>query len=373
MKRVLLLFVLIFIACDPPEVIDSGDVIEPLEGRITNAGARSSYYGTSKPQNYPGVWNGFPASVDWGNIAYNIKDRFVAQHTDTTFKNDTASDGTVIKVVDSIYTVTPTMVWIVGGIGGNGKDEKEGYCMLEFPVPAGKSEDNYENIVFRYDYDYHEQFLNHFDSIGIKVFLQVEAGMANMDTLVNLVLRQYSHHESVIGFGADIEWYPSPLDVQGNFVGDTAGKVEAWDKAVTNERVAITPTEVAHLDSLVKTYNPYYKLFVKHWETDICGGRPVSDVVYINDAQGMGSLAVLVNDFKKWASIFSPNDVGFQIGYGGDYEWWNLMDEPIKKVGEDIFKAIHKQNEMQNVHMYWVDFSLHYEKLGLYNDHPDAK
>lgn len=363
--------VLIFIACDnASNVLDSSGVVK-IEGKITNAGARSSYYGPKDPAD-PNNWGYFPSVDNWGNIAYNIVDEFKPTNSDTIYKNDTSNDGTVTKVIDSIHTVIPTMVWIVGGIGGQGKAQKEGYCMLEFPVPDGKSESDYENVVFKYDYDYHEPFLNHFDTIGVKVFLQVEAGMANMDTLVHLVMRQYKHHECVIGFGADIEWYPSPLDSDGNYVGDTSGMTEDWETAVTNAWVPISSEEVAHIDSLVKTYNPKYRIFVKHWEESICGGEPVSDVVYINDAQGM-SFYSLVEDFRKWADIFEPNDVGFQIGYGNDYDWWILLDNPIEEVGSAIFNSIHKKNPMQNVHMYWVDFSLHYDKLGLYNDHPDAE
>lgn len=376
MRKILasLFWAIIFIglACDNgPNVIDS-EAAKVIEGRITNVGSRSSYYGPNEPELEGIVWNGFPTPSNWGNIAYNIVDEFVGNHADTTYKNDTTGDGAITKVVDSIYEVVPTMVWIVGGIGGNGKTDKEGYCMLEFPPPVGKSESDYKNIKFRYDFDYHEAFLNHFDTLGIKVFLQVEAGMANMDTLVHLVMRQYKHHESVIGFGADIEWYPSPLDANGNYVGDTSAMTEEWETAVTNSYVNITSDEIAHIDSLVKNYNPEYRIFVKHWEERNCGNEPVSDVVYINDAQGM-SFNSLVTDFARWADIFSPNDVGFQIGYGNDYDWWIKLNNPIQDIGEAIFNEIHKRNSKQNVHMYWVDFSLHYQILGLYEDHPKAK
>lgn len=349
MKKLGLIFccimALIILACDNTQTVVDTDGFFEIDGKITNAGSRSSYYGPKTPDNYTGVWSGFPTPVDWGNIGYNLVDEYVVKHSDTLYKNDTSGDGTVTKVIDSINTVTPTMVWIVGGIGSSD-------CKLEFPPPSGKTESDYENIKFVYDYDYHEPFLNHFDSLGIKVFLQVEAGMANMDTLIKLVMDRYSDHECVIGFGADVEWYPSQGETNSNVVA-SAQQIELWD-------------------SHVKTYDPSYRIFVKHWEERICGGTPVSDVIYINDAQGM-SFGSLVDDFAKWADVFYPNDVGFQIGYPNDYDWWINLDNPIQAVGEAIFDEIHKKRPKQNVHMYWVDFSLHYSKLGLYNTNSKIK
>lgn len=248
---------------------------------------------------------------------------------------------------------TPSAVWIVGGIRGDAR-KGEGACALEFPAPDAQT---YSNITFQ-DTDKHEPYLDAFDSAGVKVFLQVEAGMADMPTLIKLVLERYGHHPSVIGFGIDVEWYPSPKDKQGNWVCDSATQIDVWSEnsaTATNFDVAMENSEAAQLDSLVKTYNSEYRLFLKHWVSSMCGGSPVSDIIYINDAQGYPSLTELTQTFKYWSNTFYPNDVGFQIGYGNDQPWWENMLDPFRDIGVEL------TNEMPNqkVHLYWVDFTLH--------------
>jgi len=278
--------------------------VAPKEGSITQlryVGSRSSYYG----------FDPFPSPESISSVYQ--------------------------KMSAKIEGSTPSAVWIVGGIRGSS-------CSLEFPNGTGKT---YPNIQFDDSYDKHEPYLTEFDRIGVKVFLQVEAGMADMKTLMKLVLDRYGKHTCVAGFGADIEWYPS--------TGETNGDPAGINRKLTNE-------ELAEWDALVKSYNPNYRVFVKHWIPTYCGTSAVSDVIYINDTQGYKSSNELTKEFADWARYYSPNDVGFQIGYDNDSAWWNLMTDPLAEITAEIDATIPDQT----CHIYWVDFSLQEPKMAEY-------
>jgi len=265
---------------------------------VIYAGARASSYG----------FNEFPSAPEFGRIATNI-----------------ANEVNEIAV--------PSSVWIVSVIGNDGKS------YLEFPNASGK---NYNNIVFS-DIDKHEAYLNYFDSIGVKVFLQVEAGLANMEDLITLVLSRYKNHPSVVGFGIDVEWFPSN--------GQEANGVDGGTK--------LTNADLIRYDTLVKKFNPKFRIFVKHWKAEYCGNGPVSDVIYIDDSQELESLDAMAEEFSAWGKAFYPNDVGFQVGYASDYSWWGSLNNPIK----DISTTLSDKMNNQTVHFYWVDFTLDYGEL----------
>ena len=122
-------------------------------GNIFYSGVRSSHYGI-RP---------FPEPKEWKIAIDKMKNYFT---------------GSV-----------PCAIWIVGTL----KDEKN--CFLGFPKPPNI--ENHEYIVFA-DQDYHEQYLNFFDSVGIKIFLQVESALANNSQLidyVDLLHRVYSQYK----------------------------------------------------------------------------------------------------------------------------------------------------------------------------------
>ncbi len=274
-------------------VVDSGTVAKGPR----YVGTRSSYYG----------FNTFPTPEQIGKVFLNMS--------------------------EMIPGSTPSSVWIVGGISGS-------RCRLEFPSDGNE----YDNISFFSNLDKHEEYLTEFDRIGAKVFLQVEAGMANMEDLIKLVMERYKHHPSVIGFGADIEWYPS----EGTTNGVDGGL-----------NVKLTNSELKKWDDLVKSYNPSYRIFVKHWLKDYCGEGPVSDVIYIDDSQNVSPMETLISEFRDWADYFKPNDVGFQIGYPNDTTWWRAMDDPIREITQAIDDSITDQIN----HIYWVDFTIEESKF----------
>lgn len=236
---------------------------------------------------------------------------------------------------------SPTAIWIVGGIRGPN-------CYLEFKPDSGKS---YKNIVFQPQSDYivknpntglydtfthdHEKILTHFDSIGVKVFLQVEPGMADLIDCAEAVLDQFKQHPCVLGFGVDLEWYPTNNQ--------------------TNDSIPLSDSLAELLEKKVKSYNPGYRLFLKHFESSIMPASYRGDIIFINDSQGMNSLLGLASPMARWASTFSPNPVMFQIGYAEDYSWWKDLTNPPLDMGTEILNQMSISD--QPVGFIWVDFT----------------
>lgn len=245
----------------------------------------------------------------------------------------------------------PCGIWIIADI-----DESRGVATLEFPQnPDDPTE--YRHIDF-YDYDKHEIYLDHFDANGIKVFLQVESGYADMAELIKLTLDQYGHHPSVVGFGVDLEWY-NPDQEPGSMNGDDF----------------ITPLDTAtamEWDRLIKSYNPDYRLFLKHWlyDSSIMPQETASDIIFISDAQDFENIAnhdynaaidVMLQNFDDWAQHFRRDgyirSVGYQIGYDSDRGFWqDLFAEPHAKTYCNAILARIPQE--QEVSFFWVDFTL---------------
>jgi len=231
------------------------------------------------------------------------------------------------NVSKKLGNTTPSAVWVVGTI----QIQDGGVCRLEFPAHG--------RDIISIGQDRHEEYLKKFDEIGAKIFLQVEAGTADMKTLIELVMKQYKHHPCVAGFGIDVEWYPSD------------GKPNSSEEP---QNFSLTNAKIEDLDAYLKTFGSHLRLFVKHWEPAFLGTGPVSDVIYISDSQELGSISNMAEEFEWWAGRFAPNDIGFQIGYNSDKPWWNPMKDPISEIAKELRSRI----KNQNVHIYWVDFSI---------------
>ncbi len=242
--------------------------------------------------------------------------------------------------ITGFFPGTPksTHIWIVGGL------LTPGTCDLEFSKPDSKT---YGHITFTPNKKLdHEKMLTYFDANGISVYLQVESGMANIDTLIDLVLNQYKHHQCVAGFGVDVEWY----------------QVDGSDP---NETVPITDNLAKSWEQKIKSYNPNYRLFLKHWEKSIMPPRFRGEIIFVDDSQGFGSLSEMTNEFSGWANYFSPSTVMFQVGYREDYNWWKNETNPPKVIGEQIAQKI--TDDVQEIGIIWVDFTLNP------NDYPELK
>lgn len=212
----------------------------------------------------------------------------------------------------------PECIWIVGTL-------KEQGCFLNFPANTDHP------LIFSSEQDYYEEFLNFFDQKGMRVWLQIEPGMAPVEELLHLVLNQYSHHASVVGIGIDVEWHKSTVGSEGEPVTDEDAL--AWLK-------------IAH------EYNPDYQLLLKHWLVEVMPPSVRENVYFISNSQMLPSLQFMVEEFSRWGQAFAPSKVGFQIGYRSDKNWWSNFNNPAKTIGEALL------NNIPNLGgLYWVDFT----------------
>ncbi len=215
----------------------------------------------------------------------------------------------------------PAGIWIVGLFLDNGD------VSLSFPSPGGA----YDKIEFASE-DLNEDYLNYFDENGTKVWLQVEPGSSNIDTLITLVMNRYKHHPSVIGFGIDIEWFKADIYYEG--------------AKVTNE-------EAEHWENVLHDIDTSYSLFLKHYNTEWMPPDYRGKIFFVDDSQIFSNLQQMVNEYKDWGETFSPNASGFQFGYDADKHWWSEFDDPPKTIGQAIIDDV---PECRGV--FWVDFTV---------------
>jgi hypothetical protein len=207
--------------------------------------------------------------------------------------------------------------------GGGGR----GNCWAHFPQPATGT---WPNVNWD-DIDLFESTFDAFDASGIKVWLQVEPARCDVPMLIDLLMQQYGHHPSVIGFGVDVEWYRKDLARYGKPVTDA--EAQAW--------VAQT-----------QTYNSNYLVFLKHWLTEKMPPTYRTGLVFIDDSQGHGSLNAMVAEFSNWGQTFAPSPVGFQYGYQSDKSWWSSLNDPPRTIGNALLANIPNTRDLV-----WVDFT----------------
>ena len=218
---------------------------------------------------------------------------------------------------------TPEVVWVVGEVLFPVD------CGLSFPNPTPGT--TYPRIVFKSAVDENEPYFDAFDQAGIKVWVQVEPGDADVGTLIDLVMRQYAHHPSVIGFGVDVEWYQY--------------------KAFRNGK-AVTDAEAAAWAGKVRSYNSGYLLFTKHWLIEKMPPTYRTGMVFIDDSQSFRSLDAMLNEFAAWGQAFAPAPVGFQYGYARDRRWWSQFSDPPRHIGDAIRTRVPNTRDVV-----WVDFT----------------
>jgi hypothetical protein len=226
-----------------------------------------------------------------------------------------------ISMAERFENSLPALVWIVGTI-------TDGNCNLEFPNPNPGT--SYRHIKFS-GTDKYEDYLTAFDNAGIKVWLQVEPAEADMKDLIDIVLTRYGHHKSVIGFGVDVEWYKTASNHIGEQVTDE--EAEAWVKQI-------------------RTYNPDYMLFLKHWLVEKMPYYYRDGIMFLDDSQEFSAFHMMLKEFVVWGEHFAPAPVGFQYGYAADRDWWNDFNDPPEEMGEEFLKQIPNTN-----HLIWVDFT----------------
>lgn len=213
----------------------------------------------------------------------------------------------------------PATIWIVGNVNGNG-------TYLNLPC---ETEDPNIRCGF---VDMNEYLLTTFDEQGFDVWLQVEPGNADVDKLIDIVLNQYKHHPSVVGFGVDVEWYQSTDGPEGTPISDEVA--ERWIKAV-------------------RKHNPSYRLFLKHWDARWMPPTFRDGILFVNDSQQFESFEQMMSDFTEWGKEFAPAPVGFQYGYPADKIWWKYLEDPPKEIGQTLLDEVPNTKAL-----FWVDFTV---------------
>jgi len=213
---------------------------------------------------------------------------------------------------------------VVEVLGGGGRRD----CWAHFPDPAPGTAR--PNVVFDTT-DLFEATLTAFDQNGIKVWLQVEPASCDVPMLIDLVMRRYGHHSSVIGFGVDVEWYRKDISRLGKPVTDA--EAQTWVLNTTS-------------------HNPAYQVFLKHWLTEKMPPTYRDGLVFIDDSQGFDSLDATLDEFSAWGQTFDPSPVGFQYGYRSDKKWWRKLSDPPSTIGNAILGRIPNTSDLV-----WVDFT----------------
>jgi hypothetical protein len=218
---------------------------------------------------------------------------------------------------------TPSAIWIVSLY----QDTDE--TQLNFPSPGG----TYPFIRF-ISVDQNDAYLSQFDAEGFRVWLQVEPGPASVDTLIDLVLSRYKQHPCVVGFGVDVEWLNAKTNSGGRKLTDSA-EVGRWERKV-------------------KSFNPSYTLFLKHYSQSWMPSVYRGEILFVDDSQQFtGGLTQMVSEFKSWGTKFAPNKVAFQFGYPKDSTWWKQYPDPFSSIGSALIAGI-----PNTAGLFWVDFTI---------------
>ncbi|MFH0865973.1 MAG: T9SS type A sorting domain-containing protein [Bacteroidota bacterium] len=215
----------------------------------------------------------------------------------------------------------PAAVWIVSLY------QNAGTTRLNFLNPGG----SWPYITFG-STDQNESCLDRFDQEGFRVWLQVEPGAADVDTLIHLVMNQYKHHPCVKGFGIDVEWFNAQDYSGGQHVTDSMAQ---------------------HWEQTLKAFDTDYTLFLKHYSYSWMPPSFRGDILFVDDSQGFTGLTQMTTEFEAWGSHFSTNDVAFQFGYPADSTWWTLYTDPPQTIGNSL-----RSNIPNCYGLFWVDFTI---------------
>ena len=221
---------------------------------------------------------------------------------------------------------TGAFVWIVGMISGN---EGAQICSVNFPL--GRKIDGVED----FPADMNKDFLDMCDEKGYAVWLQVEPADSDLVELAKATMEYYKDRKCVKGFGVDVEWYKT---------NGTDGK-----------GTRITDELAQAIDEAVKSVDPRFTVFFKHWDSGWMPPTYRSDIIFVNDSQGFSSLDQMKSFFTGWANNYYPNPVMFQIGYSRDESIWGELENPKGDLGAILAADV---KDDQHVGIIWVDFTL---------------
>jgi len=227
--------------------------------------------------------------------------------------------GVGSKMAAKFPNAVPQGIWILGVISGKG-------TFVNFPTGID------DRNVYDFPIDSNEEIFDLFDESGVKVWLQVEPGMAPVEDLIHAILNQYNHHPCVIGVGVDVEWFQSFETPEGNAITDE--QAQSWVAAA-------------------RSHGDQYRIFLKHWEIEKMPPTYREGLVFIDDSQGFESLDQMIAEFQLWGETFFPSPVGFQYGYLRDKPWWGEFEDPARVIGKAILEGVPNTEGL-----YWVDFTV---------------
>ena len=176
----------------------------------------------------------------------------------------------------------------------------------------------------------HEEYLTYLDGLGAEAYLEVRPGAASVTGLIDTYMKKFGKHSCVKGFGVDLEFY--------QWKGDKDADAKA-------------------MDDKLKSYNPAYRLFFKHWETgNMPKYRGKNDMIFFSTSSESAP-ATLIQGHASFCNTFTATGTptvacGFQIGYpadeplgnnhvhNGPYDGWSKYNDPIKEWGDALLKAV---------------------------------
>jgi len=279
---------------------------------------------TDQPTNQP-VDNPTDISVD--NAVY-AGFRFSVGGVSDVFDDNIPSPSEWVSMVkkfaSNLNNAKPALIAIVS------HNVKNKYTKFQFKKPQGVSNSSY---IYYSDYDAFEDILTAFDKENFNVWLQVEPGNNDLKNLAYITFKQYGHHSCVKGFGIDLEWWYSQCD-------ECDGK-------------ALSDSDAESLVTYIRSINPNYTVFAKHWESKFMPPTYRDHMIFVNDGQGFDNKDHMIDVFRKWAKKFSEIPVMFQIGYEDDRSIWKGNEFSI---ANELSKEVSKYNS--NVGIFWVDFTM---------------
>lgn len=208
----------------------------------------------------------------------------------------------ILRELNLDYDVksSPTILWVVGSYS-------EGSIKLSYP---GANKDKFK-IEFS-EIDLNEEYFAYFDKKKINVFLMIEAGDSNIAEVIREVSDRYSAHSSIKGFCIDLEWYR--VDDQNPF-GRT-----------------IDSNYIKSILFHIKNVNPKYKLILKHWNINNIEHYDDNDIIYLQSLEGVRSIKELKNRHQLWYKKFYPSNIGIEIGFSKDLEFWKTIPNSKTRV-----------------------------------------
>ncbi|OUM62095.1 hypothetical protein PIROE2DRAFT_11745 [Piromyces sp. E2] len=209
-----------------------------------------------------------------------------------------------------------------------GRESNKKYCSFEFP---NSNSTNLKNVKFS-NKDKFEDILSKCDENDINVWLVVEPGSNDLVDLANIVLDQYGNHESVKGFGVDLEW---------------------WNREKSNNGQALTDEDAESVVKAIRERNENYTFLAKHWKISFMPKEYTNGMIYVDTAQSFRNRNQMTNELSTWADTFPENPVMFEVGYQSDKELWN--NKPVE-FANVIADAASDFND--NVGIIWTDFTL---------------